>query len=278
MSSRRNRGRNQILQKSGSASNPSEVQQSASQSLPPSPEPQVKASRWKWILDHHPAVASYAALVGVGVAIVGLYNQSSQQKDSDRQIEILRESIQQAHAHEIAPRLVVDTIDADEFVSAGEGIGVKLRNVGKGIASNAVARVHLLRFEGKSLEPESVISRRTIAPGDSVPFRFKFPAPPEGMDTARGMIGTIGLYCQDEDGHEVLATQRFTLSFYEDERGRHIVPQFKTPNIRRVNVNSRTSENVRTEHDAGEIVDHLVTQEHDSLREFSQTNDRSRRN
>ncbi|MBI1346422.1 hypothetical protein GC163_09035 [bacterium] len=275
MSSRRNRSRNRKTRESGATSNPSTVQQSPSQPHPPLPEPQAKASRWKWTLDHHQAVASYLA---IAVAVAGLYFQWSQQKDTDQQIEILRKSIQQVHAHEIAPRLVVDTNEEDELILAGEGIAVQLRNVGKGVANNAIVRVHFLRFEGESLEPERVVSRKTIAPGDSVPIRFKFPAPPETAGSDIAVIGTIGLYCQDDDDHEIIATQPFSLEFHQDKHGWFIVPHLRTPNIHRVNVNPRTSENVRTEHDAGRIIDHFVMQQHDRLRKFKQTYAEARSN
>lgn len=265
MSNRRNRGRNHKFRESDSAP-------SAPQPMSIPPETQPKTSRWKWIHDHHQAVASYAALVGVVVAIVGLYIQSSQQRDSDKQIEILQKSIQQTHLHEIAPQLVVERFEHDELVGAGDGMAAQLRNVGRGVAKNAVVRVHLFRFEGKPLEPESVISRITVAPNDTVRFRFAFPIPPDGMKGDQGMMGTIGLYCQDDEGHEVLATQLFTLNFQHDNHGRHIAPTFKTPKSHHVNVKPRTSENVRTEHDAEEIIDHLVTQEHERLRKFGQTN------
>lgn len=219
---------------------------------------------WKWIHKHHQALASYSALACAAAAIVGLVMQAIQQSANDRQIDVLQKSIEEARAHEIAPRLFVELPEEDEIIEAGEGISVRLSNAGKGIAENAFARVHFLRFEGQQPAPQSAIERRTIAPGESVPFRLQFPTPPETRE-GLAVFGTIGLYCQDEENHEIISTQTVVLRVDGNADARRIVPQLKTPTIHRTNVKPRTSENVRSEQDVASILDYFVAQQHNRI-------------
>jgi hypothetical protein len=286
MSRRRSRERNLAVIQPKSINNQPVVRPPA-QSLPRPVVVEMPARKrfWTWLGEKHQHIASYSALGGVIAAFFALYFQWSQQKDSDNQLAVLRKAFEQQHAHELAPRLLVDCpVDRIKISEDGQLVlqeaQIRIRNIGKGTAHHIVATVDFLRLDvddGKehdddwkvAFPTQTVIAQKTLPSGESLPFNH-FSYPLFKSIEPQALTGTIGIYSVDDEGHEVVQTQRFMIVVHLEQGNAQARLDFMTPKVRPETFASRTGKNERTLVDAEGILKFVVTNEHDYLRKFAE--------
>jgi|GEM_PF-2067129 len=239
----------------GPQSNPNAAPKNASARVLSNEEIAGPQNLWRRLSDKSSHVSNWSTFGAFCIAFIGLLFQWKQisdlkqgKNDSDRQIqlfaqqiEILRSSIEKSRDLEVLPRLLVECpVERVEMSAAGHLLTdgkVRIRNIGRGAAYNVVATVTFDRlnvgaepvggWEGK-LDLRSPIAKKTIPPGDTIPFD-DFDYPLANSKDPQGLGGTIGLYCTNEDGKEIIETQKFLFVVHLQEGRPHAHLDFKTP-------------------------------------------------